>query len=71
VSNSRSLVVVRLGDPLYLRRLQVAGERTERDHSFRGVLVVSSPTHPGEGFEELGLGQAVLVHRDLRVDLST
>jgi hypothetical protein len=74
VSNGRSLVVARApgGTPLYLRRLWVKGERSERDDTFRGVLVVSrAGAHPGEGFEEVPAGSAVLVSRDLRIDIAT
>ncbi|HTJ40907.1 MAG TPA: hypothetical protein VL463_02390 [Kofleriaceae bacterium] len=75
VSNGRSLVVARTpgegGAPLYLRRLWVKGERSERDETFRGVLVVSrAGAHPGEGFEEVPAGSAVMVSRDLRIDIA-
>jgi predicted glutamine amidotransferase len=74
VSNGRSLVFARApgGDvPLYLRRLWVKGERSERDEQFRGVLIVSrAGAHPGEGYEEVPAGSAVLVSRDLRIDIS-
>ena len=72
VSNGRSLVAARVDEPLWLRRLQVRGERTDRDDSFRGVLLVSGhATSPGEGFEEVPPQQTVLVSRDLRIDLGT
>jgi predicted glutamine amidotransferase len=72
VSNGRSLVAARVDEPLWLRRLHVKGERTDRDESFRGVLLVSGhATSPGEGFEEVPAQQTVLVSRDLRVDLGT
>jgi len=72
VSNGRSLVAARVDAPLWLRRLHVKGERTERDESFRGVLLVSGvATSPGDGFEEVPANQTVLVSRDLRVDLGT
>ncbi len=71
VGNGRTMVAARVDQPMYLRRLWVRGERTERDDSFRGVLLVSGPgSAPGEGFEELPLGQAALISRDLRVDLA-
>jgi predicted glutamine amidotransferase len=71
-SNSRSLIAARLDDePLYMRRLHVAGERKDRDETFRGVLLLSADgPHPGEGFEEVPVGSAVLISRDLRVDLA-
>ena len=72
VSNGRSLVAARVDEPLWLRRLHVRGERTDRDESFRGVLLVSGhATSPGEGFEEVPAHQTVLVSRDLRIDLGT
>ena len=75
VSNSRSLLVARVDEPLYLRRLWVKGERTERNPTFRGILLVSRPgavvgTPAGEGFEEIPVGHAVLVSRDIRVDIA-
>jgi hypothetical protein len=72
VSNGRSLLVARLGGPLWLRRLQVTGERGGRDEQFRGVLLVSAPPggSPGaEGFEEIPDHSVVAVTRDLRVDV--
>jgi glutamine amidotransferase len=72
VSNGRSLIAARVDEPLWMRRLQVRGERSERDESFRGVLLVSGhATSPGEGFEEVGANQTVLVSRDLRIDLGS
>jgi glutamine amidotransferase len=74
VSNGRSLIAARVDEPLWLRRLQVRGERTDRhvDDSFKGVLLVAGhQTSPGEGFEEVPPQQTVLVSRDLRVDLGT
>ena len=73
VSNGRSLAFARApgGTPVYLRRLWVKGERSERDEQFRGVLLISRPgAHPGEGFEEVPAGSAVLVSRDLRIDIA-
>lgn len=72
VSNGRSLVAARTDEPLWLRRLHVRGERSERDESFKGVLLVSGhATSPGDGFEEVPAHQTVLVSRDLRIDLGT
>ena len=68
-SNSRSLAVVRLGAPVYVRRLQVHNERGQRDDSFRGVLVFTADHPPGDGAEEVPAGSVVMVSRDLRVDI--
>src|SRR5262249_4460570 len=71
VSNGRSMVLVRLDDPLRLRRLWVTGERGERDDSFRGVLLVSGGDgDPRDGFEDVPAQRAVLIQRDLSVQLS-
>lgn len=73
VSNGRSLLVARIGGPLWLRRLHVTGERGGRDEQFRGVLLVSSGAKDGnpgaEGFEEIPASSVVAVTRDLRVDV--
>lgn len=71
LSNGRSMVLARNGEPLRLRRLWVTGERGERDESFRGVLVVSGGDgDPRDGFEDVPAQRAVLVTRDLQVSLA-
>jgi predicted glutamine amidotransferase len=67
--NSRSMVAARLTTPLYLRRLTVPGVRSEKDETFRGVLVLSTGEPPGEGFEEIPQRSAVTIGRDLRTDI--
>ena len=70
-SNGRSLVAARIDEPLRLRRLWVTGERGERDESFRGILLVSGGDgDPREGFEDSAAQRAVLVTRDLQVQLA-
>jgi len=72
ITNGRSLIAARTTEPLWLRRLQARGERSDREDSFRGVLLVSGhATSPGEGFEEVAVNQSVLVSRDLRIDLGS
>ena len=72
VSNGRSMVAVRLDHPLKLRKLWTRGERTERDESFRGVLLVSngSEGESKDGFEDVPAQRAVLIQRDLQVSLA-
>jgi glutamine amidotransferase len=71
VSNGRSMVVTRLDQPLRLRRLWVNYDKNERDESFRGVLLVSGGDgDPAQGFEDVPPERAVLVTRDLQVQLS-
>jgi hypothetical protein len=63
---------VRLDHPLKLRKLWTRGERTERDESFRGVLLVSNGAEgdPKDGFEDVPAQRAVLIQRDLQVSLA-
>jgi glutamine amidotransferase len=71
VSNGRSMVVTRSDQPLRLRRLWVNNEKNDRDDSFRGVLLVSGGDgDPSQGFEDVPPDRAVLVTRDLQVQLA-
>ena len=70
LSNGRSFLAVRLGQPLYLRRLTIPAPRSGRDDSFRGVIVVSAPANPGEGFEEIPRQAALRVSRDVHLDVA-
>lgn len=71
VTNGRSMVLARLGEPLRLRRLTVTGERGERDDSFRGVLLVSGGDGDAkDGFEDVPPHTAVLISRELQVSFA-
>lgn len=71
VSNGRSMVVTRSAQPLRLRRLWVNNEKNDRDESFRGVLLVSGGDgDPSQGFEDVPADRAVLITRDLQVQLA-
>ena len=74
LSNGRSMVVARVDDePLRLRKLWVPtnDDRGQRDETFRGVLLVSGGDgDPRDGFEDVPARHAVLVSRDLSVQLS-
>jgi predicted glutamine amidotransferase len=69
LSNGRSFLAVRLAQPLYLRRLTIPAPRSGRDDSFWGVIVVSAPDNPGEGFEEIPRQAALRVSRDVHTDV--
>jgi glutamine amidotransferase len=70
-SNGRSMVVTRLDHPLRLRRLWVNNDKNDRDESFRGVLLVSGGDgDPAQGFEDVPADRAVLITRDLQVQLA-
>jgi glutamine amidotransferase len=68
-SNSRSMIAVRRGRPLYLRRLKEQADPKLPESQFRAVLAVSSDANPGEGFEEVPPGKAVAVRRDISTEI--
>lgn len=72
LSNGRSMIVARIDDePLRLRKLWVTDDRGARDETFRGVLLVSGGDgDPRDGFEDVPARHAVLVARDLSVQLA-
>jgi len=72
LSNGRSMIVARIDEePLRLRKLWVNDDRGSRDETFRGVLLVSGGDgDPKDGFEDVPARHAVLVSRDLSVQLA-
>ncbi len=72
LSNGRSMIVARIGEePLRLRKLWVNDDRGARDETFRGVLLVSGGDGDArDGFEDVPAHHAVLVSRDLSVQLA-
>jgi glutamine amidotransferase len=77
LTNGRSMVIARpatSNQPLRLRKLWLHDDRGKPEvgpEAFRGVLLVcSSPPDILEGFEDVPLGHAVLVSRDLNVSLA-
>jgi len=72
LSNGRSMIVARIDEePLRLRKLWVLDDRGARDETFRGVLLVSGGDgDPRDGFEDVPARHAVLVSRDLSVQLA-
>ena len=70
VSNSRSMMGVRLGAPLVVRRLKQHKDPKRPESQFKAVLVVSSADLRGEGgFEELPARSAVAISRDVSTDI--
>jgi glutamine amidotransferase len=67
VTNSRSMLAVRLGQPLHVRRFKQPGR--DKGHEFRAVLIASEVTDPGEGFEEIPDRSVITVTRDLQIDI--
>lgn len=70
VSNSRSMLALRLDAPLYLRRLKVPVSKRDAE-TFKGVLAVSTAADPGEGFEEIPARSVLAVSRDIRTDIAS
>lgn len=71
LTNGRSMVLAHLGEPLRVRRLTVAGERGERDDSFRGYLLLSGGDGElKDGFEDVPPHCAVLITRDLQLSFA-
>jgi glutamine amidotransferase len=70
VSNSRSMLALRLDAPLYLRRLKVPVSKRDAE-TFKGVLALSTGTDPGEGFEEIPQRSVLAVSRDIRTDIAS
>lgn len=70
LSNGRSIIGLRLGPPLFLRRLITELPRGGRDGSFRGVLLVSAPSTALEGFEEVASQHLVRVGRQVDLELA-
>jgi len=70
LSNSRSMMAVRLGEPLQVRRLKQQKDPRRPESQFKAVLVVSSQDLRGEsGFEELPPRSAVAISRDVNTDI--
>jgi glutamine amidotransferase len=70
LSNSRSMLAVRLSAPLDVRRLKQQTDPRRPESEFKAVLVVSSPDLRGEsGFEELPPSSALAINRDVTTDI--
>jgi predicted glutamine amidotransferase len=70
LSNSRSMMAVRLGEPLQVRRLKQQNDPRRPESQFKAVLVISSQDLRGEsGFEELPPRSAVAISRDVNTDI--
>lgn len=72
VCNNRTLMAVRLDLPMYMRRLVIPGPgypSARANTTFKGILVVSADSHPGEGFEEIPARSTLLLSREVRPDV--
>lgn len=68
LSNGRIMLAARLEEPLCLRRLKVASHDKDAT-AFRGVLALSSPDQPGEGFEKIPTRSVLEISRELNVQI--
>lgn len=69
VSNSRSTLAARLAGPMFQRRLKHVQDPKRPETEFRSVLVVSTESALGEGFEELPPQSILCIRRDLSTDI--
>ncbi len=70
VTNSRSMLAVRLDAPMYVRRFRHVDKKREEGQEFRAIVVVSDVGEsPGEGFEEVPRGSVIMISRDLQIDI--
>ncbi len=67
VTNSRSMLAVRVDAPMHVRRFKAPGK--DKGHEFRAVLVASDGANPGEGFEAIPERSVIMVSRDLQIDI--
>ena len=70
LSNSRSMVALRQGRPLFVRRLRQLDDPKRPEMEFLSVLVVAAEENPGEGFEELPDQSFLMIQRDLATNIS-
>jgi len=72
VTNSRSMMAVRLGGPLYVRWLKRLADPRRAESELRAVLAVSGAGARGtlsEGFEEIPQRSVVAIARDVTMDI--
>jgi glutamine amidotransferase len=72
VTNSRSMMVVRLGGPLYVRWLRHVPDPRRAESELRAVLAVSASDGGaglGPGFEEIPRRSVVAISRDVAMDI--
>ncbi len=67
VTNSRSMVALRYGPPMFFCRLKLPS--ANETSTFKGILVLCGAPPSGGGFEEIPVGAAVHISRDLRVEV--
>jgi glutamine amidotransferase len=69
VTNSRTMLALRLELPVFLRRFKQADPRRSDNKHFRAVLALSADAEPGEGFEAIPPRSVLTISRDLQTDV--
>jgi glutamine amidotransferase len=72
VTNSRSMLAVRLAGPLHVRRLKHMADPKRAESELRAVVTVSGGEEVGalgEGFEEIPMRSVVAIGRDVAMDI--
>jgi glutamine amidotransferase len=65
ITNSRTMVGVRLGGPLYVRRFKELTDARRPETQFKSVTLISAEELPGEGFEAIPERSVVEISRDV------
>jgi glutamine amidotransferase len=70
VCNSRCMVVGHLGGkPLFVRHLRNEDPKLSENDRYRAILTVASDDKPGDGFEAIPPGSAVVISRNLSSEI--
>lgn len=68
--NSRSMVLARYGEqPVFVRSLRSEDPRLTENNRYRAVVAISCDDKPGDGFEAIPLGSAVVIHRSVVAEI--
>ena len=67
VTNSRTMLAVRLSEPLHVRRFSHKRREAGDGHEFRAAVIASGSGEPGEGFEAVPERSVIMVSRDLQM----
>jgi len=71
VCNSRSMVLAHIGgNPLFVRHLRSSDPKEPETQRYRAVLAVESGAKPGDGFEAIPMGSAIVIDRALHATIT-
>jgi glutamine amidotransferase len=69
VTNSRTMLAVRLGEPMAVRRFAHKRKEAGEGHEFKAAFIASGIEEPGEGFEAVPDRSVIMVTRDLQISI--